>query len=133
MSTAADIVSSFYRAIETGRHGDDLADFLAPDARTIERPNALVPSGRESDRASMLAASTAGARMLSSQRYDVRSLDELGEVVAARIAWSGVVGADAGPLRAGQRLTAHIAQFVRVRDGRICEIETFDCYEPFRG
>ena len=101
MSTPAEIMSSFYRAIETGRHGDDLADFLAPDVRTIERPNALVPSGRESDRASMLAASTAGARMLSSQRYDVRSLDELGELVAARIAWSGVVAADVGPLRPG--------------------------------
>lgn len=33
--------------------------------------------------------------------------------------------------RAGQTLTAHIAQFISTRDGRIASIETFDCYEPF--
>ena len=38
---------------------------------------------------------------------------------------------DVGLFRAGQELVAHIAQFVRVRDGRVASIETYDCYEPF--
>jgi ketosteroid isomerase-like protein len=43
----------------------------------------------------------------------------------------GIAASDAGPFRAGQELTAYIAQFVMVRDRRIVEIETYDCYEPF--
>ena len=28
-------------------------------------------------------------------------------------------------------LTAHIAQFIETREGRVASIETFDCYERF--
>ena len=131
MSSAADIVLSFYRAIEEGQHGDQLTKFLSPDARTIERPTALVPGGRVSDRATMLANSTAGAGLLDHQSYQVQSLAEVDGTVVARLTWTGVIAQDAGPVTAGQTLTAHIAQFVRVRDGQIEQIETYDCYEPF--
>ncbi|PWN04223.1 nuclear transport factor 2 family protein [Nocardioides silvaticus] len=131
MSSAVDTVASFYTAIEQGRHGDALAGLLAPDAVTIERPNALVPGGRVSDRAAMIAASSAGAGLLSSQQYDVHWIQEVGDTVAVRLTWRGVVAQDAGPFLTGQELVAHIAQFVRVRDGLIAEIETYDCYEPF--
>jgi len=131
MGDSADLVRSFYTAIEAGTRGDALARFVADDVRTIERPNALVPTGRVSDRAAMLAASEAGAELLASQRYDVISIVDLDGLVIARLTWTGVVAHDAGPFRAGQSLTAHIAQFVRVRDGRIAEIETYDCHEPF--
>ena len=48
-----------------------------------------------------------------------------------RLTWSGTVCADVGAFAAGQQLTAHIAQFITVRDGRISAIATYDCYEPF--
>ena len=131
MSSATDVVLSFYRAIEDGQHGDQLARFLSPEARTVERPNALVPGGRVSDRATMLANSTAGAGLLAGQTYRVVSLAEVDGTVVARLTWTGVIAQDAGPFTAGQTLTAHIAQFIRVRDGQIVEIETYDCYEPF--
>jgi ketosteroid isomerase-like protein len=131
MSDAEDLVRSFYHAIEAGRHGDQLGEFLSSEARTIEHPNAIAPQGRVADRAAMLAGSTAGAKLLSSQRYDVRSLAEIDGTVAVRLTWTGVIANAAGPFTAGQRLTAHIAQFVRISDGKIAEIETYDCYEPF--
>lgn len=131
MSAAKNVVRSFYAAIEEGRHGDQLAAFLAPVARTIEHPNALVPTGRVSDRATMLANSTAGAGLLASQTYQVQSLVEVDGMVAVRLTWTGAIAQNAGPFTAGQQLTAHIAQFIRVRDGLIEEIETYDCYEPF--
>ncbi|WP_028656175.1 nuclear transport factor 2 family protein [Nocardioides sp. J54] len=124
------MVRSFYAAVESGQHGEQLAGLLADDARTVERPNLVSPSGRVSDRDAMLAASTAGARLLASQRYDVRSVLEVGDLVVTRLTWTGTVAVDAGPFHAGQQLTAHIAQFVRVVDGRVAEIETYDCYEP---
>jgi ketosteroid isomerase-like protein len=51
--------------------------------------------------------------------------------VIARVTWSAEIGRDRGPFRAGQRLTAHLAQFITVREGRIIRLETYDCYEPF--
>ena len=131
MSSAVDTVISFYAAIEQGRHGDALGELLAPDVVTIERPNVLVPGGRVSDRTAMLAASSAGAGLLSSQQYDVGWIQEVGDTVAVRLTWRGVVAREAGPFKEGQELVAHIAQFVRVRDGLIAKIETYDCYEPF--
>lgn len=127
----AELVKQLYAGIEAGRHGDQLAALMTDDVRTIERPNALVPAGRVSDRSAMLAASSAGAALLRRQRYDVRTIVAHDDTVTSRLTWTGVVGRDAGPFVAGQSLTAHIAQFVRVRDGRIAEIETYDCYEPF--
>jgi len=38
---------------------------------------------------------------------------------------------DVGALRAGTRLTAHMAGFFTVRDGLVTRHETYDCYEPF--
>ncbi len=131
MRTAAETLTSFYSAIEQGRHGAELAVFLADDAETIERPNALVPAGRVSDRTAMLAGSSAGAAMLSSQHYDVHWINEVGDTVVVRLTWRGVVAQPIGPFHAGQELTAHIAQFVRVCDEQITEIQTYDCYEPF--
>jgi ketosteroid isomerase-like protein len=131
MPSPSSLVAAFYSAIEAGKHGDELRPYLADTARTIERPNLLAPTGRTSDRAAMLAASSAGASLLSHQRYEIRSLVEHGEQVVARIRWTGVPAHDADPFTAGQVLTAHIAQFIRIQDGLITEIETYDCYEPF--
>jgi ketosteroid isomerase-like protein len=79
----------------------------------------------------MLAASSAGADLLARQRYEVHWLHQAEDTVVARLTWRGVIARDAGPFLAGQELTAHIAQFVQVRDGHIVEIDTYDCYEPF--
>jgi ketosteroid isomerase-like protein len=48
-----------------------------------------------------------------------------------RIHWTATIARDAGPFKAGQQLSAYIAQFISTRDGRIASIETYDCYEPF--
>ena len=65
------------------------------------------------------------------QRYDVHSEIRDGDLAIVRLTWTGEVGRDIGPFREGQVLTAHIAQFVETRDGRITKIETFDCFERF--
>ena len=131
MQSPTSTLTEFYAAIEEGRHGKALDAFLSPDAVTIERPNLLVPGGRVSDRAAMRAASSAGASLLEAQRYDIRWIKELDDTVAVRLTWRGTVTQASGPFAAGQELTAHIAQFVRVDGGLITEIETYDCYEPF--
>ena len=96
-----------------------------------EYPNLVKPSGATADRAKLLASSRAGARLLSAQRYDVHHAAQYGNTAIMRLTWSGTVATDVGAFVAGQQLTAHIAQFVTVRDGRISALATYDCYEPF--
>jgi ketosteroid isomerase-like protein len=124
------VVRSLYDALEAGRHGEALRALFTEDARTIEHPNVLKPHGAVSSLDAMLTQSTAGASLLESQRYEVHQVIESADRVAVRLTWTGVIAQDVGTFRAGQVLTAHIAQFITVREGRVASIETYDCYEP---
>ena len=126
-----DAITSLHRALEAGRSGDELRQYFTADAVTLEHPNLIKPAGARITLEQMLAASNAGAGLLSSQKYDVRSTLQAGDTTIVRLTWTGVIARDAGSFRAGDRLVAHIAQFVETRDGLISSIETFDCYEPF--
>lgn len=123
-------VRRFLDALESGVVGEELAAHWTGDVETITHPNALAPSGSRADRAAMIAASRSGAALLSHQRYEIHDLRAVDDLVIARITWTGEVAADAGGLRAGQTLTAQLAQFFDLRAGRIARIETFDCYQP---
>ncbi|QOR71338.1 nuclear transport factor 2 family protein [Ruania alkalisoli] len=125
------VLRRLHEALESGGHGEQLRELFVPEAELVERPNVLKPDGATATVGDMIAASTAGASLLAVQRYAVHSCVAAGDEVAVRLTWEGEVAADAGPFRRGQVLTAHIAQFATVRDGRIVRLETFDCYEPF--
>lgn len=131
MPTPLESARALHAALEAGLHGEALRPLFTEDAQTVEHPNLVKPRGGKSSLEEMLAASSAGAGLLTSQRYDVHSALELEDSVVLRLTWTGVVARAVGPFRAGQVLTAHIAQFVKVRDSRVSFIETFDCYEPF--
>jgi len=121
------------RALEQGVCGDDLRDLYAPTVVSVEHPNPISPRGSTADLEHIVAASTAGAALLASQRYAIRDVHESGDLVIFRYTWTGVIAADRGPFRAGQEITAHVAAFATITDGRISGFETFDCYEPFGG
>ena len=125
------IAVALHAALESGVSGGALRDHFADSAVTVEHPNVLKPTGARSALDEMLAASEAGAKLLSSQRYVVRSADAIGDMAVLRVTWSATIAADVGPFHAGQELVAHIAQFVQTDGERIVSIETYDCYEPF--
>jgi ketosteroid isomerase-like protein len=125
------IARALHAALESGQHGDALRVLFTDDARMVEHPNLLKPSGSTAELAQMLTASSAGAELLAKQSYDVHSALELGSHAILRLTWTGVIARDVGPFRAGQVLTAKIAQFIQTRDGRVASIETYDCYQPF--
>ena len=132
MTAAVVAIRALHRAIEDGVHGEGLRLFFTDDAITVEHPNAIAPAGGTHDLDAMVAASARGHGLLAEQTYDEVAADAVGDDLAViRLLWTGTVAADLGPLRAGQRLVAHIAQFVTVTDGRISRLETYDCYEPF--
>jgi pimeloyl-ACP methyl ester carboxylesterase len=125
------IARSLHAALEAGKHGEELRPFFTADAVTIEHPNALKAAGATTDLEKMLSASAVGAAILAKQSYDVHSTIEQGSLAILRLTWTGEIARDVGPFRKGQVLTAHIAQFIETRDGRVARIETYDCYEPF--
>lgn len=120
-----------YAALEAGVDGESLRSFFTEDAVTIEHPNRLKPKGAVSTLEVMLENVERGRTMLATQRYHVEEMVEVGERVVVRLTWTGTMAIDVGELRAGQVLTAQVAQFVQVRDGRVSRLETYDCYYPF--
>lgn len=110
---------------------DDLVALLSESVTVVEHPNALNPQGAERGRAETLAGFRAGKALLGEQSFVVEEVIVSGERAAVRARWSGTVGVDAGPYRAGLRLHAEVAAFLTVRDGKVVRHETFDCYEPF--
>src|ERR1051325_4494783 len=90
-----------------------LARVLHPEARISEMPNAINRAGTERDLVDARAAFARGRGLLAKQRYDVHQVLTDGPMIAARATWRGTLAAD------GKELTAHIATFSEVRDGRI--------------
>jgi ketosteroid isomerase-like protein len=82
------------------------------------------------DRDQVLEALRTGRALLSAQRFEVHEVMVVGDRAAVRVTWTAVVGAERGRLPAGTGLSAEVASFLTVRDGRIVEQETFDCYPP---
>jgi ketosteroid isomerase-like protein len=126
------VVRGYFSAVaDLGSTEDDLRSMLDPQLRVVEHPNAVTPLGAVRDVEGTITGFRGGKALLREQVFDVHEVLTSGERAAVRATWRGTIGIDAGPFRAGQELVAHIAGLLTVRDGRIVEHETFDCYEPF--
>lgn len=131
MPTPLEILAGLHRALEDGAAGDALRVHFTDDAVIDEYPNRIKPTGGRLDLAAIVADSVRGAGLLHRQRYDVHTSYEVGDTAIVRLTWTGEVARDIGPFSGGDVLTAHIAQFVKTRAGRVARIATYDCYEPF--
>ena len=111
-------------AAATNFDTDKLAAIVHPDVRFSEMPNLINPEGTERDREAALAGFAKGRELLSAQSYDVHRARGATATRSRRgSTWRGT-------LQSGQELTAHIATFTQVRDGKIFRHATYDCYEP---
>lgn len=124
------VARSLHAALEAGQHGAALRPLFTEDAVVVERPNVLRPAGAVLGLDAVLEGSTRGAALLARQSYAVHSALEHGALAVLRLTWTGEIARDVGAFRRGQVLTAHIAQFVETRGGRVARLETYDCYEP---
>ena len=128
-----DVVRRYYAVVsDLASTEAELAPLLAAGLRVTEHPNAVTPRGAVRDLAATLAGFRAGRALLARQAFDLHEVVVAGSRAAVRATWHGVVGVDAGPYRAGEELRAHVAAFLDVREGRVVDHETFDCYEPVR-
>jgi ketosteroid isomerase-like protein len=127
----AEVVRSYLQALERFAAPDELQSYFADDVVMTELPNRLVPSGQVRRKAELLDASMKAPKVLSEQRYDVRSVLAQGDTVVVDVDWSATIRVPLSQTPAGGRLNARIAMFLRLDDGRIVEQTNFDCYQPF--
>lgn len=124
MASIEDVVRRYFSVVaDLSSTTADLHEIVDPEARFQEMPNPIAPTGAVRDVAQTTEGFLAGKRRLSAQRIDVHEILVHGDRAVVRSTWSGRIG--------GTDIVAHMAGFLRVRDGRIVEHVTYDCYEPF--
>jgi len=107
-----------------------LEALVHPEARFVEHPNLIAPTGRWRDAPAAHAAREHSRSLLSGHRFDVHEHIVAGDRVVTRATWTGTLAIDAGPLPAGSELSAECCMVFTVRDGQILRQENYDCYTP---
>jgi ketosteroid isomerase-like protein len=128
MSTQA-IVTAYLRAVES-HDLDAVADFLHAEVEVIEHPNKVTPNGKRYDRAALREAGERGKALLSSERYEIRSMIVDGDRAAIQIEWSGTLAIAAGAWKVGDVMRAKICSIIELHDGKVWRQEQYDCFVP---
>jgi len=123
-------VREYLAAIGRGASSDAMKRFFDADYQQTEFPNALNPKGQQSDLADALTRAEKGRKLLSGQRYDVRSAVAQDNIVALEVDWTGTLAVAALGLPAGGEMKAHFAVFLEMRNGKIWRQRNYDCFEP---
>lgn len=124
-------VRAFIAALEAGAIGDDLASFYHPDVVLDEYPNRLNPAGARRGLPEILEGAEAGQRLMARQMFEIVTVTEAGDRVAVELNWTGELAMPMGMLKAGDQVTARIAQVIEFEDERIIRQRTYDCFDQF--
>ena len=124
----ADIVRAYLKAIEQRR---DTLGFFTEDVVQEEFPNALVPAGARRTLDDLKAAAERGRGVMQSETYEIISLCETGERVAAEVLWRGVLAVPLRSLKPGDAMKARFAVFFEFEGDKIRRQRNYDCFEPF--
>ena len=130
-TTNVDTAVRYLQALEQGAVGEALAAFFHPEVEQREYPNALYRNGQTRGLQALLEGAERGRKLLSSQRYTVRSTLAQGDSVALEVDWTGTLAVPVAKLPAGATMQASLGVFLTFRDGRILSQRNYDCYEPF--
>lgn len=124
----ADIVRAYLKTIE--QRGDALA-FFTEDAVQEEFPNALAPAGARRTLAELKEANQRGRGVMRSETYEIISLVEAGNTVAAEVLWRGVLAVPLRSLKPGEAMKARLAVFFEFTGDKIRRQRNYDCFDPF--
>ena len=130
-STNLETVRRYLTAIEQGATGATLAAFYAPEVVQEEFPNRLVVNGARRDLAAILEGAERGQKVISAQTYEIRNAVEQGNSVALEVLWTGTLAIPFGSLAVGDKMRAHFAVFIELRDGKIVAQRNYYCFDPW--
>jgi len=126
-----DAARQYLAAITRRATGDALARFFAPDVVQEELPNRVSPDGKRRKLAGILEAAELGQRVLSEQRFEIRSAISTGDRVILEVLWVGTLAIPFGTIPAGGEMRAHSAMFLEFREGKIAAQRNYDCFEAW--
>ena len=129
--TNLDTARQYLRAIQNGAIGDALAHFFAPDVVQEEFPNRIVPAGKRRNLAAMLEGAERGQKVLSDQRFEIRSAIATADRVILEVLWVGTLAIPFGTIPIGGEMRAYSAMFLEFRDGKIAAQRNYDCFEAW--
>jgi ketosteroid isomerase-like protein len=121
------IVVEYFRAIEA-KDTERVRACLHPDVAQTEYPNQLVKAGASRKLDAMLDGLTRGAKVLSSESYEVEDSLVDGDRVACRVHWRGTLAVEVLGKKPGDVLEARFGVFLRLKDGKVLEQHNFDCF-----
>ena len=101
------------------RPASEVSRYLASDAVQEVLPTKLHPEGERRTGATLVSARQAELNLFSREEYDLRGATGGGSMVAMEVEWSAVLGTDGRLGRAGDRVQARVAWFLKFRDGLI--------------
>jgi ketosteroid isomerase-like protein len=127
----ADFIRRYLATIERGASFDELGEFFAPDVVQEEFPNPIVPNGAKRTLEDLRQAAERGRKVVTAQRYEIRSMFAQGNRIAVECLWTGTLSIPYKSIPAGGDMRAYIAMVIDVRDGKIVAQRNYDCYEPF--
>ena len=126
-----EIVRRYLASLERDAPDADPGEFFAPDVVQIEWPNRLAPDGARRDLAGLREGRVRGRSVIRNQRFEIENVVAVGDEVALEVRWSGELLLPFGLLKAGDRMRAHFAVFIELRDGKIIRQRNYDCFDPF--
>jgi len=129
--TNLDAARQYLAAIQRGATGDDLAQFFTPDVVAEELPNRVAPEGKRRKLTGILEGAERGQKVLSAQRFEIRSAVATNDRVILEVLWVGTLAIPFGTIPAGGEMRAHSAMFLEFREGKIAAQRNYDCFEPW--
>jgi ketosteroid isomerase-like protein len=126
-----DAARQYLAAVSQGATGDALAQFFAPDVVQEEFPNRVSPEGKRRNLPAILEGAERGQKVLSAQRFEIRSAIATGDRVVLEALWVGTLAIPFGTIPVGGEMRAYCAMFLEFRDGKITAQRNYDCFEAW--
>lgn len=121
----------YLEALETGAHGDALADFFTKDVVQEEFPNRLSPIGVHRNLNAILDAARKGRQAIRAQKFEIMNSIGDGDRVALEVFWSGFLAVPVDTLPADAQIRAHFSMWLEFKDGKINRQHNYDCFDPW--
>jgi ketosteroid isomerase-like protein len=125
-----EIVRRYLASLERDDPDADPGEFCAPDVVQVEWPNRLLPDGARRDLTGVREDHDRRRSVIRDQRFEIENVVAVGDEVALEVLWSGELLLPFGLLKVGDRMRAHFALFIELRDGKIIRQRDYACFDP---